>query len=214
MKELTILMGWYDEKDSRKRQAYEENRDSFMRHNPGIEVITVMNNFHGMESNNQKAWLCSDVPMYNWYLKNGKANNSERYLLVEWDCWCDISIKDYYSCVWNKDLVAPSVQYIERDSWCWFESIKKLPEHSRKYATGVVPFCGILLSDHAMQSICPEIIKPEYMKVISELRLGTVATMLGIYPVPNPQPSRALGWKGTSNFDLTHKGLHHPRKFL
>ncbi len=181
--------------------------------NPDAEIITVMNTFHGLEDK-KKAWLCSDIPMYQWYVENSKKYPAKRYLLVEWDCWCDVDLAEYFNKVWDCDLVVPSVMYPERDSWCWFSTINQLPESAVKYAVGVVPFCGILISNKAFKLICKEILKPEYSKVISELRLGTVATLLNIDPVPNPVPSRILGWRGVSSFDKEYKGRHHPRKTL
>lgn len=210
-KELTILMGWYDETDPDKVRAYKENKASFERSNPGVEVLTILNEFHGV-LNSRSAWLCSDISIYKWYLQHGETNYSERYLLVEWDCWCDIDIKSYFKYTWDCDLVVPSIQYPERDTWSWFDSISLLPANSRRYATGIVPFCGILVSDRAMSIICPEIVKIQYSRVISELRLGTVATMLGIDPVCNAACNRTLGWQGISPFDKEYRGLHHPRK--
>lgn len=210
-KELTILMGWYNETNPDKIRAYEENRASFLQFNPGVEVVTVFNEFHGV-ADRRLAWLCSDISFYNWYLEHGETNHAARYLLIEWDCWCDVNLKSYFANTWDFDLVVPSVKYHERDEWNWFNSIGLLPDHAKRYATGVVPFCGLLLSDRAMRIICPEIIKPEYASVISELRLGTVASMLGIDPVCNPVCNRTLGWQGISPFDQEYRGLHHPRK--
>jgi len=207
-KELTVLIGWYTEADFEKQRAFEENKKSFCLYNPNIDIITVMNIYE----NKQQAWLCSELPFFYWYLTNGEIQNSERYLLVEWDCWCDGDLKQYFNRVWDCDLVVPSVMYPERDNWYWFSTINHLPEHSRKFATGVVPFCGILLSNKAMKRISKEIVKPKYMTVISELRLGTIATMLQIDPVPNPVCNRSITWKDISPFDLKYKGLHHPRK--
>ncbi len=214
MKDLTILIGWYNEKDPIKIEAFEENRKSFLISNPELEIITVMNSFHDIEDNKDQAWLCSDIPMYQWYLENSKKQNSARYLLVEWDCWCDVDLKEYFKKVWDCDLVVPCVKYPERDSWYWFSKINDLPKNVIKYAVGVMPFCGILISNKAMKKICREIVKPKYMKVISELRLGTIATMLKIDPIPNPVPNRIIGWHGVSPYDCKYKGLHHPRKML
>lgn len=208
--ELTILMGWYKEHDPVKVEAFEENRQSFLSHNPDCQLLTVMNVFE----DNEQAWLASDLPMFYWYLINGRKHNSKRYLLVEWDCWCDCDLKDYFKLVWDLDLVVPSVKYPERDEWYWFKHYSVLPNNLQKYATGIVPFCGILVSDYAMNKISQEIIKPDYLNLISELRLGTVATMLGIDPVPNPVCNRTITWKESNPFELKYKGLHHPRKRL
>jgi hypothetical protein len=78
----------------------------------------------------------------------------------------------------------------------------------------VVPFCGILVSDFAMSRICEEILKPEYEGVISELRLGTIATMLNLDPVVNPVCNRTLNWRDIGPLGIRHRGIHHPRKAI
>lgn len=210
MKKLIILMSWHVEVDKEKVAAFEANRESFVRFNPDIEVITVMNAF----SNSKQAWLSTDLSMFYWYIKNGIFQRSERYVLVEWDCWCDCSLEEYFGRVWDCNLVVPSIKYPERDDWYWFSTVNQLPEHARPYAVGITPFCGILISNEAMQAISHEIIKPEYVNLNSELRLGTIATMLNFDPIVNPVYTRSLGWRFSSPFDLKYKGLHHPRKYL
>lgn len=210
MKELTILMGWHNEADTEKIRAYEENKASFTAYNPDIEIITVMNTIQ----DTRLAWLGTDLGMFEWYIRNGKTQASQRYLLVEWDCWCDCDLRTYFELVWDFDVVAPSVKYPERDHWDWFSTIRDLPPHARQFATGIVPFCGILLSDTAMEKISTEILKPVYRHLNSELRMATIATMLKMDPVVNPVCNRTINWREFIPFDRQYKGLHHPRKKL
>lgn len=208
--ELIILIIWYNETDTKRIRCFEENRRSFIEYNPGVEVITIMNPFE----NSNEAWLNSDLTVFLWYRDNCDKIQAERFLLLEWDCWCDINLKEYYSRVWDLDVVAPMTLYPERDGWHWFKTLDKMPVHARLYATGIVPFCGILVSEKAMNEICTEILKPIYNGLIGELRFPTIATMLGFAPVPNPVCSRNITWKLTIPFDQHYKGLHHPRKTL
>lgn len=108
----------------------------------------------------------------------------------------------------------PCVKYPERDTWSWFETVTQLPCQARLFATGIIPFCGILVSAKAMEEISLEIVKTDYHLVFSEMRFATIATMLGYDPVPNPVCSRPLTWKINPPFDLKYKGLHYPRKRL
>lgn len=208
--ELAILISWHAESDLEKISAFEANRASFVKHNPEVPVITVLNTFEDKE----QAWRSGDLTLLLWYVNEGKSFRSKRYLLVEWDCWCDGDLKDYFSLVWNFDCVVPNVKYYERDEWYWFRFIDNLPKRARYFATGVVPFCGLLLSNKAMKCISEEIFKPEYFGLISELRFPTVASMLGIHPIVNPVCNRVITWKNSSLFHDKFKGLHHPRKKL
>lgn len=208
MKELIILMSWHKEADPGKIAAFEENYSSFKTYNPGVEIITVMNYF----TEPKRAWLSTDLVLFNWYINNHECYPARRYLLIEWDCWCDCKIEDYFSRVWDCNLVVPTVKYPERDDWYWFQTINQLPQESRVYATGISPLCAILISDEAMDAISKEINKPEYESLNSEIRFGTIATMLNYDPVVNPVYNRSIGWRFPSPFDNKIPGLHHPRK--
>jgi hypothetical protein len=208
-KEIIILMAWHNESDLAKVLAFEENKKTFNLLNPEIEIIVVINPFNDPN----QAWLSTDLSIFDWYLKNITVR-AKRYLIVEWDCWCDCKIESYFERVWDCDLVVPSVKYPERDDWFWFTTIKKIPEKARKFAVGVTPLCGILISDRAMKPIAEESVKPEYSGLNSELRLGTVATMFDFDPIVNPVYTRSIGWRSVSYFDKKYAGLHHPRKTL
>lgn len=209
-KELIILITWHHETDKRKIECFEENRRTIVEFNPGVEVITIMSPFQ----DNGIAWSSPDLTVFVWFQENKDKVQSKRFLILEWDCWCDMNLKEYFSKVWDLDVVASCVLYPERDSWHWFRTLYKMPFRSRLYATGVLPFCGILVSNRAMRAIGKEIVKPEYEGVISELRFATIATMLGFDPVPTPVCSRTITWKSSIPFNFNHKGLHHPRKVL
>jgi hypothetical protein len=209
-KELTILIAWHNEIDAKRIACYEENKLTFEKYNAGVDIITIISPFE----NSKTAWLSTDLTIFQWYNIHKDKINSERFLLLEWDCWCDINAKEYYLPVWNYDLIVPSVVYPERDSWQWFNTMSLLPLRARLYATGIIPFCGILVSEKAMRAINDEILKPEYEGLNSELRFTTIATMLGFDPVPNPVCSRAITWKKIAPFDGRFRGLHHPRKTL
>lgn len=207
MTDLKILICWHKESDLEKIRAFEENKQTFINFNPDIEIIILMN----IMEDTKEAWLSSDLTVFNWY-KNNSNSRAKRYVIVEWDCWCDCSLNEYFAKVWDCDLVVPSVKYPERDDWVWFKTINQLPAFARPFAVGITPFCAILMSDLAMNSISTEILKIDYKGLNSELRLGTISTMLNFDPIVNPVYSRSIGWRFTSPYDLKYKGLHHPRK--
>lgn len=209
MDEVIILIAWHNETDESRIKAFDANRQTFIEHNPGVKIFTVIN--HYPDSN--KAWLSSDLSLFSWYIRNKELVKSNRFVLIEWDCWCDCSIECYYNRVWDCDFVVPCVKYPERDDWYWFEQIKEIPERARPYAVGITPFCGILISNRAFDAISKEIFDKQYKTLNSELRLGTIATMLNFDPVVNPVYSRSLCWR-TPRFGSKYKGLHHPRKAL
>lgn len=207
--EVIILIAWHQEADEKKIKAFEANKQTFIDHNPGVKIFTVISPF----KDPRQAWLNTDLSLFRWYLNNKAAANSKRYVIVEWDCWCNCSVYDYFQKVWDDDLVVPSVKYPERDAWEWFFQIRNLPIPVRPYAVGITPMCGLLVSQRAFEAIGTESLKPEYYRLNSELRLGTIATMLNYDPIVNPVYSRSINWK-TPLFGLKYKGFHHPRKLL
>lgn len=203
-------MAWHEEKDEERIKAYEANKASFEQHNVDVDIITVKNPF----KNSPTAWLNTDISVFKWFIENKDIINYERFIIVEWDCWCDCSIQQYFSRVWDCEVVVPNIKFPERDDWYWFSTIGLLPLNAQPFAAGITPMTGVLISNNAMTQISKEILKPQYASLNSELRLGTIATMLNLDPVVNPSYTRALGWKGICPFDLKYKGLHHPRKTL
>jgi hypothetical protein len=208
MRDLTILMCWHDDPEHEKQQAYLVNRSSFLNLNPDCPVITIHNRFE----NKNKAWLSSDLNIFLWYVEEGYKIQSERFLIVEWDCWCNCNLKEYYRRVWDCNVVGPSVFYPERDYWNWFRYIPNLPPEVRRYATGIVPFNGILLSRYAIEAISKEILKKEFDDLNSEMRLATIASMLNMDPVVNPVCNRNITWTEFDHLDLGQKSLYHPVK--
>lgn len=209
IEEIIILMNWHYETDQKKILAYEANRKTFIDNNPGVKVLTVVNPY----KQSQLVGPGNDLAFCQWYIKNKDTIRSKRYVLVGWDCWCDCRVADYFRRVWDCDLVVPSIKYPERDNWHWFYQIRNIPIKVRPYAVGVTPFGGIMISDIAMDAISKEIIKPEYQCLNSDLRLGTIATMLNFDPIVNPVYTRSIGWR-TPSMGEKYTGLHQPRQAL
>jgi len=210
MSDLIVVMVWHEESDPEKIDAFHANLDSFKAHNPKIDIVVIKNIFCGGKA----AWLGTDITFFNWYANHQQGSMAKRYLLVEWDCWCNCNLRDYYEKVFDENLVVPNVKYPERDDWFWFSSIGDLPPRARNHATGISPMCGILFSKHAMDIMVSEVLNQEYFGLNSEIRLGTIATMLGIDPIINPRYNRSIGWR-TSHYPIrNYPGIHHPRKTL
>lgn len=210
MEDLTVVMVWHEETDLEKIEAFNANFNSFRETNPEIEVIVIKNIF----SERKLAWFGTDLTFFKWYVESKADRMDRRFLLVEWDCWCNCDLKAYFSKVYDNDLVVPNIKYPERDDWFWFSTIEQLPQRARVYATGITPMCAVLISQHAAEIISGEILKEEYLGLNSELRLGTIATMLGFDPIINPTYNRTIGWRNSEYPLRAWPGLHHPRKKL
>ncbi|MGE9314221.1 hypothetical protein ACLOAU_21380 [Niabella sp. CJ426] len=209
IEELIILIAWYNTTNEDTISTFTANKQTFIDYNPGVKVFDVINPF----IDSPIIGPSIDLAFFRWYLENKSDIFSKRFVLVGWDCWCDCSVNSYFSRVWDCDFVVPSVKYPERDTWHWFYQIRNLPIDVRQYAVGISPFCGIMMSDKAMSLIADEILKPVYQALHSELRLGTIATMLNLDPIVNPVYSRSIGWR-EPQFGQKYRGFHHPRKTL
>jgi len=207
--DLVILIAWHTETSADRVTVFNANMVSFREYNPDIHIEVIINPF----PDKREAWLSTDLSIFSWYRDNVNVV-SARYLIVEWDCWCNCDLRDYYKKVWECDLVVPNVKYPEIDDWYWFSQVDHLPVHLRPFATGITPFCGVLVSDKAMRSICDVIFDAGFNGLNSELRFATIATMLNIHPIVNPVFNRTLGWRAPFPGSEQHVGLHHPRKEL
>ena len=157
-------------------------------------------------------WRSSDALVYSWFLRRGF--DAERYVVLEWDCLLTMPVKDYYSEVWNSHAAASVVTSVEtHPCWHWFREVSKLPEDLRKYACGMVPLNGTLLSHAALLAITSE---PIPQGVFGELRIGTLLRSRGIDPIEVPTcKGKTNSWSAyLTEYEPTRPGLYHPVKSL
>lgn len=141
-------------------------------------------------------WNNADLPLYLAF--DSFANNfpAKRIVFMEWDCYCNVSIRDFYKEVWDADLAARHVIDPSKEpDWGHFKN--GLPEgvaDTPETMYGIAPLAGILLSKQGLQAICEELKrKPAWRSVFCELRVATIARHLGLSIIQLPdQKSKFL----------------------
>jgi hypothetical protein len=157
-------------------------------------------------------WRTIDTTVYRWF--ENRTFNARRYLLVEYDCLCNVDLEDYYREVLDAEVAV--IDYFtpkENPRWKWFgeSELSKLPPEDRKYAGGVVPFTCTMFSHDALARIVDGILRND---IFSELRLGTAVRKLGLDCRRLPVPKRStITWHGYP-WRTDGLGLFHSVKVL
>lgn len=134
------------------------------------------------------------MPLYLAYDATRAKLSAKRYIFLEWDCYCNIDLSEFYKEVWHADLAAQHVIDPDKDpEWGHFDHTysSSCPEKAKGCLFGVAPLAAILLSDHALSSICDEL-KSDFTwrDTFCELRVATIAKFLGLNIQQMPEYKR------------------------
>jgi hypothetical protein len=161
----------------------------------------------------ENPWAAADCLIYAWYVHGRTpATSAKRYVYTEWDMLYRIPMHEFYKEVWNRDLAA--ADYFDHDRhwfWNWFQQITTLPPDIRKFAAGISPLAGTLMSDRLLRNITRRSIP---RNVFCELRLATLAKASGfeIYQLPDDK-SRNLTWNANYLRPIASP-VYHPVKTM
>lgn len=130
-------------------------------------------------------WRNGDLPIYLWR-SSQKNVNVKRWLIMEWDVFCNVEVRQFYESVWDADIAGANVHTDSNSNWQWFwpENKRRYPPQHQAHMTGISMLAGILISDRALVAICEALLKdPSWWDTFCEVRIASVAKMLGIQPV-------------------------------
>jgi hypothetical protein len=157
-------------------------------------------------------WRGIDATLYRWF--NNRTFNAQRYLLAEYDCLCNVSLRDYYAEVWDADVAG--VDFFTRENnprWRWFKNdeLSKVPQEDRMYAAAIVPFTCTMFSHAALERIVANVYRQD---IFSELRLGTTVNKLGLEFRRLPRAKRGTICWHEYPWQTTRPGFFHSVKSL
>ncbi|HKI16442.1 MAG TPA: hypothetical protein VKA15_01100 [Isosphaeraceae bacterium] len=152
-------------------------------------------------------WRSADAVYYRWF--EDRNLTARRYVLLEWDVYCDGRLPEILSPVWDSPFAA--MDYIRPGcDWPWFGEIPSLPDAMRPYAAGVSPF--VFLASHSALS---EVVRHAPTEpVYCELRLGTTLTARGIPVDTMPWLHGTCSWRPELIRRVARPTLYHPVKTL
>lgn len=157
-------------------------------------------------------WRGIDATVYRWF--ENRTFNARRYLVAEYDCFCNVSLSDYYARVWHAEVVG--IDFFTRQSnphWKWFINgeVDNIPPEDRLYAAGIVPFTCTMFSHAALQNIVGNVYRRD---IFSEMRLGTIVNKLGLKFQQLPLPERSTICWHEYPCQTNRPGLFHAVKRL
>ena len=178
-------------------------------YNPDVCVHIVENS----RPTRRDGWRNADQVLCEWYLAH--RPDAERFVLIELDMLCTVSLREHFADTWDADISAANVRLPGRDDrWPWWSEVGRLPADMQPHATGAVPLAGILFSRRALDAIAPVICRPEMNDIFAELRVGTVAASLGL-KIAETGPHAKCTVKGRGRFRPDQRrrpGLYHKVK--
>jgi len=175
-------------------------------------------------SQREMIWRNADLVIYLWH--RSRRESAKRWIVLEWDVFCNISVDEFYAPVWDSDVAATSVpayrwgsNRVHRSPWYWFRrpELQRLPRRYRAYAAGVAPLAGVLLSDDALGQISDVVLNdPALSQVFCELRMGTVARYLGceLQEIGSLATQTLTGEREFSRCDINVPSIWHKVKTL
>lgn len=208
------------------------NLQSFKKWNPDAVFVTMSPDEAlpgGYSIQNMPDWLekwkvqtskpdmlakSTDLLIYAWYAN--RKENCEKWLIVEWDTFCNCSVEDYFGQLIEQDLVGAYIQVLGKDNWYWFPQLNSFPEILHKNAAGIVPMSLVLVSDTALNSIYKslDVFNNNFGAGNGELRFATLAKFAGHEAIHN---SIGAGInepiKLPENLYIKH-GMFHPIKHV
>ncbi len=198
--------------------AVKSNLASVKKQNPRATIVTMsagerFPNGYGIEATSDIERLHSENParssdwlVCSWFVQ--RRERCRKWWIIEWDTFCDVSVKEYYRAVWNFPFVASSVRLTYREpEWSWFRETRDLPKKFRPFAMGAVPFL-YFVSDHALSRICRMLLRNPFTAGNGELRFATVANACGFAPCGFSPPDDRITWIEWNSLDVRNKIVH------
>jgi hypothetical protein len=175
-------------------------------HNPDIPIIPLSDVEDGFPGTIKATgrwkifhpWKHVD---YNWY-ENHRIE-AERYIIFEWDCLCNTSVRSFYEPVWDCDLAVSKISTMN-DGWWWFKEYERVKPLT---PCGAIPIAGSLISKRLLDKISEG---PVLQNVFCELRLGSLAVgynaKIGLMPCGDNM------LLARSEDECVNPGVYHPVK--
>ncbi|MFO0744570.1 MAG: hypothetical protein U1F43_02715 [Myxococcota bacterium] len=160
--------------------------------------------------NTSNKWRSCDTMIYRWFRQ--RDFDAERYVVLEYDCRCDIDLLQHYRALGDVDVVAAS--YIEPERhprWYWFREAERLSDADRAARAGIVPIAGAAFTHDALARVCDVVTTAD---VFSELRLGTAVRRAGLRVRTFAGADRRhFGWREYRR-PIVRPGLYHAVKHV
>jgi hypothetical protein len=162
----------------------------------------------------RKQWTQADLLIYDFIYHNNLPH--DKYLIIEWDTYCNCSIEEFYGEALNKETFGHTVHNPVEEDWNWYRDLTQEQKNNLAFFGGYTPTSGLLISKEILIKINQLILDNprKYDNIFSELRLGSLIKIAG-YSLNTPfkNSENFMNWNdGKIIFDKTKNGYYHPIK--
>lgn len=211
------------------------NLKSLKKHNPNKKIYTIgfkrknliagsfivddnqeylPKNSSEIKSLGHSDWTQADLLIYDFVYHNKLLH--DKYLIIEWDTYCNCSIEEFYGDALNKESFGHIVHDANIENWYWFKILNENQKKSIQKFGGYTPTSGLLFSKNTLLKINDLIIDNprKYDNMFSELRLGSLTKAAGVeLDKPFLNSEKYINWSfRLIDFKKTKKGYYHPIK--
>jgi len=153
-------------------------------------------------------WPHVDKIYLRWFHRPNRPR-ARRYVFYEYDVLPKAPAHDFFGTTWNAEVAAVDIKTPDSDpAWLWWRH-GSLLEMPKSLWQGLTPLAVQLWSDEALSRVAND---RRFQRCYCELRLGTLAKMLGILPAIIPSASQTISWRAEDIKISDAPGWYHPVK--
>lgn len=150
-------------------------------------------------------WRNVDLIAYLWITWNNRPIEARRWVVFEWDIYCNTNLREWFGASFDGDLVTSFLQKPgPGHPFPHFNQgeVAIIPEPLRPHMMGANPWAGILMSDKALKAIAERVRQTQYAHAFSEVRVATVAQSLGLELTRNVNPQARHTLSSVATFTM------------
>lgn len=196
--------------------------DLVRRHNPRAVLVPIVDEPRGALPgaidvsryptpwDTRDKWRSCDTMIYRWFAH--RTFDAERYVVLEYDCRCDVDLLEYYRPYLDGDVVVATWKTPRsHPSWHWFDEAARMAPEDLEAASGLTPMACALFTHDALERVCKLVTDAD---VISELRMGTAIARAGLHVRElGPRARRYVDYHEL-RLPILGPGLYHPIKAI
>ena len=206
MEEVIFLFMYHQLDDVTQR-----NFDRMGKFHPRAPLIPLAYQYEGQQSlsgtvdvalEQDYGWpILNVVPMepdklfMRWFL-GSKRLQARRYVICEYDLFVNAAAETFYGSAWQADVAAARV-VVPQDApqWPWWKQAPWLDE-AYPLRVGLSPLAASLWSHEALTRMARQ---PRFLRCHGELRMGTLARLVGLEPKEISGAKVTIGWRPEQN---------------
>ncbi|MDB5326116.1 MAG: hypothetical protein JWM57_1685 [Phycisphaerales bacterium] len=150
-------------------------------------------------------WRNADLAAYLWMTWPRRPVQARRWVILEWDVYCNTSLVDWYAPNWDEAVTSTCTQVPGRNDEFYFFNEKErlaIPAAYRPSLMATNPWAGMMFSDEALTAIAARVRESAWCNGFCELRVATAAKSLGYEPTIHRNPLAARTLRSPTMFDL------------